>query len=81
MRWKEFLYSLQERQKWFSPKENLQVGDVVLMADNDLPQNLWPLARVAEVYVDEDGLVRKAKLDVGDRSISKDGKGKGLYLE
>lgn len=51
------------------------------MADNDLPQNLWPLARVAEVYVDEDGLVRKAKLDVGDRSISKDGKGKGLYLE
>ena len=48
-RWrKEFLHSLQERQKWVRPRRNLEVGDVVIIKDNDAPRNQWQLARVTE---------------------------------
>lgn len=62
-RWKkEFLQSLQTRQKWVRPRRNLKKGDVVVN-DEDLPRNL---ARVVETYPSDDGLVRKVKLAIGD---------------
>ena len=37
-RWrKEFLQTLQTCQKWLRPKKNLNVGDVVIVQNNDLP--------------------------------------------
>ena len=39
-RWgKEFLQSLQTRQKWLRPKRNLKVGDVVILQNDELPRN------------------------------------------
>ncbi|KAK3719742.1 hypothetical protein QZH41_001946 [Actinostola sp. cb2023] len=62
-RWrKEFLHSLQEMQKWSRKRRNLQTGDVVILKEEDSPRNRWKLARVAEAYKDEDGMVRKAQL-------------------
>ena len=62
-RWiKEYLPTLQERKKWNEPKENLKVGDVVLLADENFPRGQWPLARVIEVFRSEDGLVRSARV-------------------
>ena len=64
-RWrKEYLLSLQERQKWRETRRNFQVGDVVLLKDLDLTRNKWPMARVKEVFPSEDGLVRKANVKV-----------------
>ena len=61
-RWsKEYLPILQCRTKWLDRKENLSVGDLVLIAE-DTPRNLWPLARVLEVYPGDDGLVRSVKV-------------------
>ena len=60
-RWiKEYLPTLQERKKWNEPKENLKVGDVVLLMDENFPRGQWPLARVLEVFTSDDGLVRPA---------------------
>lgn len=60
-RWiKEYLPTLQERKKWNEPKENLKVGDVVLLMDKNFPRGQWPLARVLEVFTSDDGLVRSA---------------------
>ena len=43
-RWrKEFLQSLQARQKWDISKRNVQVGDVVLLKE-DIGRNKWPMA-------------------------------------
>ena len=74
-RWrKEFLKSLQTRQKWLRPKINLKVGDVVILQNDELPRNRWQLAGVQDVYPDKDGLVRKVKIEVGDRARDNNGK-------
>ncbi|KAK3726566.1 hypothetical protein QZH41_001952, partial [Actinostola sp. cb2023] len=59
-RWKkEFILSLQQRQKWIRPRRNLQVNDIVLIKDGNAPRNQWPMARVEDTTLDSDGLVRK----------------------
>ncbi|XP_070546549.1 uncharacterized protein [Ptychodera flava] len=59
-RWiKEYLPSLQERQKWFKVKRNLEVGDVVLVKDENTARNVWPLGRVIKIMPDGKGLVRR----------------------
>ena len=75
VRWrKEFLHSLQERSKWTDPKRNLDVGDIVLIKEEEAPRNQWKLARVEETYQDSDGLVRRVKLAVGDAHLTNRGK-------
>ena len=60
---REYLPSLQQRQKWTKPQCNLAVNDIVLLLDENMPRSLWPLARVLEVYSNpKDGLVRSAKV-------------------
>ena len=49
--------SLQERQRWFTPKKNMAIGDVVLLVDN-APRNSWALGRVVHVTDDKKGLAR-----------------------
>ena len=57
-RWrKEYLSSLQERQKWHHNIANFRVNDVVLLKDENLPRNQWPLARISKVLPSDDGLV------------------------
>ena len=63
-RWtREYLPSLQQRQKWNKPQRNLAVNDIVLLLDGNTPRSIWPLERVIEVYSNRgDGLVRSAKV-------------------
>ncbi|XP_059086914.1 uncharacterized protein LOC131883456 [Tigriopus californicus] len=64
----EYLESLQPRKKWVKDRENLQVGDIVLLKDENQPRNFWRLAKVVETYPDANGIVRSVKIRVGDRS-------------
>ena len=43
---KEFLLSLQRRQKWVNPQRNMQVGDIVLIKEDNVSRNRWRTARV-----------------------------------
>ncbi len=62
-RWlKEYIPSLQWRQKWFMPERNLEVGDVVFMCNEGFPRGKWPIAKVIEAHKDSDGLVRKVTI-------------------
>jgi hypothetical protein len=63
-RWlKEYLPSLQERQKWGGVKRNFAVNDIVLVRDDNASRASWPLGRILEVYYNRrDGLVRSVKL-------------------
>jgi len=62
-RWtKEYLHLLQQRTKWMLPKRNVNVDDVVLIVDETLPRNMWPLGRVLQVAPDGQGLVRRATI-------------------
>ena len=58
-RWSlEYMATLQRRVKWQVARNNLKVGDLVLVSDVETPRSLWPLARVVEVKMGRDGLVR-----------------------
>ena len=62
-RWrKEYLATLQLRQKWIHPQKNFQEGDLVLICDESLPRKSWPLARVLRTNLGRDGLVRSVEL-------------------
>ena len=74
-RWKkEYLLSLQQRQRWTKPRRDMCVGDVVIIKDDDEPRNKWLLARVAETFQSADGHVRKVKVAVADRELDNSGK-------
>ena len=58
-RWlREYLPTLQERQKWMKPRPNLEIGDLVLMKQDNVPRNQWPLGLVTRTHKSDDGLVR-----------------------
>ncbi|XP_061897713.1 uncharacterized protein LOC133646409 [Entelurus aequoreus] len=67
-RWKkEYLLNISTRQKWHLPQRNLRVNDIVIIKDDNLPRNHWQLGRVVETVQDRDGLVRRVKVQVGER--------------
>ena len=76
VRWrKEYLLSLQRRQKWTKPRRNMCVGDIVIIkGDDDLPRNKWQLVRVAEVHQSTDGRVRTVKVAVADDTLDNEGR-------
>ncbi|VDP94656.1 unnamed protein product [Echinostoma caproni] len=45
-----------------SQRTKLRVGDIVLLADERLQLDEWPLAIIKECLPDEDGLVRTVKV-------------------
>lgn len=59
---KEYLTTQQRRVKWVQPKENLKVGDVVILKEHQTHPLDWPLGRVVKCYPDEKGTVRKVDL-------------------
>ncbi|XP_058839467.1 uncharacterized protein LOC131694941 [Topomyia yanbarensis] len=59
-RWlREYLPSINRRTKWHYPAKPIQIGDVVVIVDPDLPRNTWPKGRVVDVKL-KDGQVRSA---------------------
>lgn len=64
-RWQQdYINNLQTRQKWRHPQENLKVGDVVIMCDDNCPPNGWKLAQISEIHPGKDGLVRNVTVRV-----------------
>ena len=60
-RWKqEYLYQLTVRNKWQKETSPIQVGDIVMVSEDNNSRGRWPLARVEEVHPGKDGLVRTA---------------------
>jgi len=73
-RWrKEYLTSLSLRQQWHAPRRNVSVGDVVMIKEDNIPRNEWKLAKVVVANEDDDGLVRKVRIQMGQRDLGKKG--------
>ena len=70
-RWlKEYLPSLQQRQKWNTPQRNFAVNDIVLIIDENRPRNNWALGCVIEAYPNAgDKLVRSVKLKTSTNEL------------
>lgn len=64
-RWKsQYLDTLQSYRKWKYDRRNLSEGDVVLMRDNSVARNYWPMGIITKVFPSSDGKVRKVEVRV-----------------
>ncbi|XP_054276611.1 uncharacterized protein LOC128995618 [Macrosteles quadrilineatus] len=71
-RWqKEYLYTLQERNKWVNPKKNIEVNDLVVIHEDNLPPLSWKLGRVLSVSPGTDGIVRVVHLKTASGHLSR----------
>ena len=62
-RWmKEFLSTLNTRNKWVDQKRNVAPGDVILLVDPSNSRGKWPLGRIQEAFKGPDGHVRVVRV-------------------
>ncbi|KAL0171405.1 hypothetical protein M9458_031716, partial [Cirrhinus mrigala] len=66
---KHYLPDLQTRQKWKTEKRTLEIGDVVLIIDPQLPRALWPVGRVTQVFPGADDVKGKTYTRIVARLI------------
>jgi len=71
-RWScEYLTELQSRAKWHSEKDNIKIGDLVLIRDKNLPPLQWNLGRVVQTIHGPDNHVRVVQLDTRGGKIKR----------
>ena len=70
---KEYLLNLQHRQKWNQRRRDFQVGDIVIVKEDNPIRSHWKLARVIEVFPSQDNIVRKVKLLIADSKLTDKG--------
>ena len=62
---KEYLSTLNTRNKWNEEKGNIAPSDVVLMVDPGNSRGHWPLSRIQEVLPGPDGKVKVVRVRTG----------------
>uniref|UniRef100_A0A1B0GPR9 Uncharacterized protein n=1 Tax=Phlebotomus papatasi TaxID=29031 RepID=A0A1B0GPR9_PHLPP len=68
-RWaRDYLTTLQQRQKWRTGGQDIKVGDLVLIKEDSVPTQ-WPIARVTDVHPGKDGVVRVVTLKTKGNTI------------
>ncbi|GBN29577.1 hypothetical protein AVEN_119816-1 [Araneus ventricosus] len=72
---KNYLNNLQQRHKWMFKKDNVKIGDMVLIKEDNVPVSNWPLGRVVKLYPGKDNIIRvvdiKTKTGIFKRSVSR----------
>ena len=64
-------YVAQLRQKWTQTEQNLQVGDLVLVADENLSRGRRPLGRISRIYSDHEGNVRQVDVKTSTSELKR----------
>ncbi|GBO24147.1 hypothetical protein AVEN_206031-1 [Araneus ventricosus] len=72
---KNYLNNLQRRHKWMFKKDNVQIGAIVLVKEDNVPVSNWPLGRIVKLYPGKDNIIRvvdiKTKTGIFKRSVSR----------
>ena len=70
-RWRtEYLPTLQIRRMWHEDGRNVGNGDIVLLRDNTVHRNEWPMGVIVNTNVSEDNRVRSVDVRLGkDRKV------------
>lgn len=58
----EYLYQMQQRSKGREIQNNLKVGQIVLIIEDNLPPTKWLMGKIIELYPGDDNLLRVVKL-------------------
>ena len=59
---REYIPELQKRNKWDKLEENLKIGDLVLITEENTPRGLWPLGRIVDVKLGRDQMVHSVMI-------------------
>ncbi|XP_026042220.1 uncharacterized protein LOC113033090 [Astatotilapia calliptera] len=68
---RQYLSSLQPRRKWQDSHPNLEPGSIVLLRDQQLKRNEWPLGVITQVFPSQDNNVRTAEVKVSRQDGTK----------
>ncbi|XP_073789840.1 uncharacterized protein [Danio rerio] len=68
---RQYLPSMQGRQKWTTDGKELAVGQVVLVIDPQLPRSHWPVGTVTEALPGADGRIRVVRIKVKDKTYTR----------
>ncbi|XP_070144637.1 uncharacterized protein [Drosophila kikkawai] len=72
VRWKEdYLKELHKRYKWQYPTRNLQIGDMVVVKEDNLPSDEWRLGRISSVFPGADDLIRVVQIRTARGTIKR----------
>ena len=62
-RWpSDYLQSLQQRKRWQRTSPNLQIGDLVLLREDNMTPLQWPTVVITDTHAGKDGKVRVVTL-------------------
>ncbi|XP_062542374.1 uncharacterized protein LOC134210340 [Armigeres subalbatus] len=71
-RWStQYLSSLHARTKWSRLRNNILVGTMVLLREDNLPPLRWRMGRVSEIHPGKDGNIRVVKVRTKDGDFPK----------
>jgi hypothetical protein len=71
-RWRqEYLSNLQQRFKWAEKRENLAVGDLVTIKDDNLPPTKWKLGRIININPGNDDCVRNVTVKTAEGELKR----------
>ena len=66
-----YLQSLQVRPKWTTHGSPVQIGDVVILQDDNQPPLQWKLGRVINIHPGKDGVVRTVTLKTANGTLQR----------
>ena len=68
---RDYLPTLQSRNKWTTATDNLEKDLIVLVMDPQLPRAQWPIGQIVKVHPSPDGRVRSADVLIKDRTYTR----------
>lgn len=78
-RWKsDYLSSLLPRKKWLKEEENVKIGQVVLLVEEDLSPGQWLMGKICELLPGRDGKIRNVVIEMSKRKKPKGAQTYGL---
>ncbi|KRZ98102.1 hypothetical protein T08_16093 [Trichinella sp. T8] len=71
-RWKaEYVTNLNVRQKWYNSGNAPNIGDIVLVGENNVPRRNWKLGKIVQLYPGQDGIVRTVKVQLAGGTVNR----------
>ncbi|XP_063636148.1 uncharacterized protein LOC134806757 [Cydia splendana] len=67
----EYLCRLQQRPKWLTRREELDIGQIVVIKNDHLPPGKWQLGRIVDKHPGADNLTRVYSVKSGDSIIKR----------
>ncbi|XP_058978635.1 uncharacterized protein LOC131802432 [Musca domestica] len=67
----EYLAQSQNRYRWKNPQQNLQVNDMVLIHEDNVPPMKWAIGRVTKLIPGADGFVRVAEVKTSQTTLKR----------